>query len=262
MHTPSRSEFPERVAELVRARFPLALVEPAKQHFSIRLNGHLASLENLYRLVAQQPEQLEHHVERWVVELLRAAEGRPDESAPFEDVRDRILPMLLPERRLDSTYASTVSQPLIEGLRVGYAIDADRTITYIPKAQFERWKLDIDDLHQQALANLEARSSPLPAHAAQDEDGTTNLIIVQTMDGYDASRLLLPRLHEQLKTHLGSPFLAGVPNRDILICFRDDAELVGRIRTQIAADFNSMPHQLTDDLFLVTPDGIAPYLPA
>ena len=38
----------------------------------------------------------------------------------------------------------------------------------------------------------------MSAHAAQDEDGRINLILFQTMDGYDASRILLPTLHERL----------------------------------------------------------------
>ena len=78
------------------------------------------------------------------------------------------------------------------------------------------------------------------------------------MDGFDASRILLPTLHERLREHLGSPFVAGIPNRDILLCFRNDDETIDRLRDQIKHDYQSMPHQVTDKLMLVTPDGIAP----
>jgi len=64
-------------------------------------------------------------------------------------------------------------------------------------------------------------------------------------------------LHDRLKEHLGSPFCAGVPNRDILLCFRNDDKTVGRLREQIAKDYQQMPHQVTDKLLLVTADGIA-----
>jgi uncharacterized protein YtpQ (UPF0354 family) len=77
------------------------------------------------------------------------------------------------------------------------------------------------------------------------------------MDGYDASRILLPTLHERLREHLGSPFAAGIPNRDILLCFRNDDETVDRLKGQIAEDYRNMPHQITDRLLLVTADGIA-----
>ncbi len=154
-----------------------------------------------------------------------------------------------------------VTQPLISGLLVAYAVDQDRTISYIPKKVFRirGTRCPIDDLHTQALENLVQRSEAMAAHAAQDEDGSVSLILFQTMDGYDASRILLPTLHERLRQYLGSPFVAGIPNRDILLCFRNEEETVTRMRSQIQVDFKQMPHQVTDRLMLVTADGIAPY---
>ena len=70
--------------------------------------------------------------------------------------------------------------------------------------------------------------------------------------------MLLPTLHEKLREYLGSPFAAGIPNRDILLCFRNDDETVARLRDQIAEDHRKMPHGVTDKLLLVTADGIAP----
>ena len=117
--------------------------------------------------------------------------------------------------------------------------------------------LSIEDLHRTAIDNLVARSEAISAHAAQDENGNVNLILFQTMDGYDASRILLPTLHERLKEHLGSPFAAGIPNRDILLCFRNDPETVDSLRDQINSDYRTMPHQVTNKLLLVTADGTA-----
>ena len=151
-----------------------------------------------------------------------------------------------------------ITQSLVEGLSIAYAIDHDRTIAYISKARFESWGIPLEQLHQNAIDNLTARSEAISAHAAQDENGKVNLILFQTMDGYDASRILLPTLHDRLREHLGSPFAAGIPNRDILLCFRDDTETMDRLKKQIAEDYQRMPHQVTDQLLLVTPDGIAP----
>ncbi len=108
------------------------------------------------------------------------------------------------------------------------------------------------------MENLVRRSQQMTAHAAQDESGRINLILFQTMDGYDASRVLLPNLHDRLREHLGSPFAAAIPNRDILLCFRNDDDTVERLRDQIAADHQKMPHGVTDKLLLITQDGIAP----
>lgn len=255
---PTREQFLEQVIELIKGRFPLIKVARSDQSFSLKLNGHSASLENLYRVVTLKPEETKRQIERWVVELLRASEGAPDEQGGFDDLKDRLLPVLLAEGPQDVDAAGIVSQPLIDGLRVAYALDHDRTISYLPKSVFDAWEMPVEELHDTAIANLVARSEAINAHAAQDEQGSVYLILFQTMDGYDAARLLLPTLHERLRSYLGSPFVAAVPNRDILICFRNEPEVVEKLTQQIGQDYRSMPHQVTDRLFLVTPDGIAP----
>lgn len=285
----TREQFYDRVVQIVRGKFPLVKLSRADQSFSLRLNGHVASLENLYRVSMLRPQDLQRHVERWALELLRVAEGTPDQNASFEELRDRVMPLLVshgpeiappggegagepidvadddPTAEDDADAAgagSMISQPLVAHLRVAYVIDSDRSMSYIPPSTLRRWGVQIDEVHEQAVANLVKRSEQLAAHAAADEQGQVNLILFQTMDGYDATRLLLPTLHERLREHLGSPFVAGVPNRDILLCFRGDDATVARLRGQIGEDFRNMPNSITDQLLLVTADGIAAYTAA
>lgn len=252
----SREQFVERVLSLVPQKFPLVKIARGQAPFSLRINGNLVPLENLYRIAVLQPEDLRRHVDRWIVELLRASEGTPDRNGSFDELRERILPMILPDNAGEA-HDETISQPLVEGLRTAYAIDHDRTISYIPRSQFEEWNISPDDLHAQAIDNLVARSETMVASAAQDEDGKINLILFQTGDGYDASRLLLPTLHERLCEHLGTPFAAAIPTRDLLLCFRNDSETTSRVKDQVSDDFHRMPHQVTERLLLVTPDGIS-----
>ena len=251
----------ERVAEVVHHRFPLVKLDRNTDDFALSLNGYWISLENLYRTSAGHPELFQTMVERWVLELLRLSEGTPDQRASFEEIKGRILPMVISTGPRDVAGMAMVSQELLEGLCIAYAIDSQRTIAYIPRKVFEKWNITLDELHEKALANLVARSQSLEAHAGQDESGQVVFVIFQTMDGYDASRILLPGLHERLREHLGSPFLAGIPNRDILICFRNDPTTLEKMTGQIAHDFQTMPHQVSHCLFLVTADGIAAYQP-
>ncbi len=252
----TREQFVEQVLKLVPGKFPLVKLSRGDEPFSMRVNGNIVSLENIYRMAVLQPDDMRRHVERWIVELLRSAEGTPDRNGSFEELKERIFPMLLPESA-GEVHADTVSQPLIDGLRIAYAIDSDRTIAYIPKAQFNEWNISTDELHTTALDNLIARSETMVASAAQDEDNRINLILFQTGDGYDASRLLLPTLHDRLREHLGSPFAAAVPTRDLLLCFRSDADTIARVKDQVMEDYRRMPHQVSDRLLLVTADGIA-----
>jgi len=222
------------------------------------MNGRVASLENLYRVHQLAPDELKHQVERWAVELLRDAEGTPDRFAPFDEIKDRLMPIIVASDLADLRESQIVTQPVVEGLAVTYVLDSDRTFAYVPAEELKRWDRTLDDLHEAAMNNLIARSHAIQAHAAQDEDGSVNLVVFQTLDGYDASRLLLPTLHDRLREYLGSPFAAAVPNRDILLCFRSDDETVERLSAQVSQDYRTMPHQVTDKIFLVTPDGIAP----
>lgn len=252
----TREQFVEHLLTHVKTKFPLVEILPGGQNFSVSVNGNTASLENLYRIILLQPDHADRHIDRWMVELLRAAEGSPDQTAAFEEIKDRIMPMVLAEHAVDRDGAMT-SQSLLPGLRVVYALDHDRTIAYIPKVVFKQWGITMEQLHETALENLVSRSQEIGGQAAQDEDGVINLVILQILDGYDASRLLLPSLHDRLRRFLGSPFAAGIPNRDILLCFRNTPEMVDRLRKQIHSDFEEMPHQISDRVFLVTPDGIA-----
>jgi uncharacterized protein YtpQ (UPF0354 family) len=258
-------EFLDQVEQIIAQRFPSLKLERGEADFTLRINGHVTSLENLYRMSTGEPADAEYRpqlanlVDRWIMDLLRAAHAAADEFASFDELRDRILPLVLANVPQTPGGMLIVSQQVLEGLVVAYVMDSERTMSYVSQRLVEKWRIPMEELHETALQNLMLRSETLPAHAAQDESGRVNLILIQQMDGYDASRILLPGLYEHLKEHLGGPFVAGVPNRDILICFRDDPETVQRLRQQIAADYIAMPHQVTDRLFLVTADGIAPY---
>ena len=258
MRIPPRDEFPAWVIKLVKKKFPLVKLAKAKDAFALAVNGELASLENLYRIVSLRPDEAQRHVNRWIVELLRAGERGQDQDGTFDTLRSRLLPLILSSRIGPESAKRLVTQPLVNGLDIAYAIDNDRTIAYLSRGQFHTWKITLDQLHETALSNLISRSGTMSAHAAQDDDGKVNLVLFQQMDGYDSSRILLPTLHERLREHLGSPFAVAIPNRDILICFRNDPEMVERLKQQIADDYQQMPHQVTDQLFLVTADGIAP----
>jgi hypothetical protein len=255
----TRSQFLDQVMQLLAQRFPHLSARRHDQRFAVLINGCWVGMENLYRSTLQDPESLERSLDRWIVELLRAAEGMPDLTASFDELRERILPVVVPKSAAETSLATMLTQPFLEQLAIAYAIDSQRTLSYIAREHFAGWKMSLDDLHETALTNLVSRSDPLTAHAGQDDEGRVNLVIIQSMDGYDASRILLRGLHDRLREHLGSPFLAGIPNRDILICFRNEPEMVQRVSEQIRDDYARMPHQISPAILLVTADGVAQY---
>lgn len=252
-----RQDFVQHVLKVVRKRFPLVKIAPMPDAFAVNINGSVASLENVYRSTALADNDGTHQIERWMVELLRAGEGLPDEGADFEELKERIYPMLLRVPANDDERQALITQPLVGNLVIAYAVDNDRTISYILRKQFEKWKIELEQLHDAAIENLITRSEAINAQAAQDDNGRVSLVIFRTGDDYDSSRLLLPTLHERLREYLGSPFGAAVPNRGMLLCFRNEEPMVTRIRQQVESDYRNLPHQVTDELLLVTADGIA-----
>lgn len=255
----SREQFVQQVIDVAKDRFPAAKVARGDQPFSMRINGQLAVLENVYRLVSLQPDKGREMISQWILEIVRTSEGIPEHHAGFEELAERIFPVLLREQTGEGSGTATVATvPLVSGLNVGFAVDSDRSFWYVSRTTLAQWNIDIEQLHERALQNLIDRSQTIAAHAVQDEDGDVSLIVFQSGDGFDASRLLLPTLHDKLREHLGSPFVAGVPNRDILLCFRNDEENVEKLRQQIKHDFRQMPHPISDRPLLVTADGIAP----
>jgi uncharacterized protein YtpQ (UPF0354 family) len=195
-------------------------------------------------------------VERWALDLLRRDEGVPDLPQSFDDVRANLMPLLHGPQTADGDDQQRVCRPLVADLTVVYSIMTEPSAP-VTAPMLQRWGIDADELHQAALANLVARSEAVVAQAAADASGRISLIQFQSRDGYDASRLLLPTLHDRLREHLGSPFGAGVPTRDLLLCFRNTEEVRQRMRQPIRDGYRHMPEQLTEQLLLVTADGIA-----
>lgn len=164
MSLPAREEFPALVMQLVRAKFPLVKILQAREGFAVTVNGNLASLENLYRIVSLRPDDLTQHVNRWVVELLRASEGTNDQEGTFEELKERLLPLVLSSEGAQSRGPTVVTEPLVDGLIVAYAIDSDRTISYLARSHFASWNITMDQLHETAMENLVARSEIGRAH--------------------------------------------------------------------------------------------------
>jgi hypothetical protein len=82
-------------------------------------------------------------------------------------------------------------------------------------------------------------------------------MVIDTNDSMTASRLLHPDLHRLFSQALGSPFLAGIPDRQTLVLFSDRRSLKKRILRRLKKDHDSSAYPITPRAFLVTRDGIA-----
>jgi uncharacterized protein YtpQ (UPF0354 family) len=256
----SHEEFLAAAAEVARRLYPDAEIGTGED-FCLTLDGQVVFLENVYRKAAAEPERCEELLEGFLLRVPDAADV-PDEIPPWEQVRERIMPQIFPRSKVTPLRGRIplTTQEFVNDTVIVYVIDEQDAYRSIRRDDLQRWGVDMETVHRQALENLTSRSTGMQVQAIPDEGGNIIATIFQQGDAYDSSRLLLPALHENLRPVLGSPFLAGIPNRDFLVCFRTDADdLRDRLAAQIAADFGKMPYPITDQLFLVTADGVAPW---
>ncbi|MEX2670855.1 MAG: DUF1444 family protein [Phycisphaeraceae bacterium] len=223
----------------------------------ITLNDDPVDLSDFYRALQQEPvEDLQPVLERFVSHLLNARRLQ-DLALPLETVSQLIFPQICPlsffrDRRAD-LYAC---QPFVNDTLVLYMIDLNGASAPVTTEQLVRWGIDVDQLDELARQNLSAHQPRmrLPFYAG----GRVIAAVFDTGDGYDASRLLLEQLYTRLAPELGGTFLVTIPTRDVFIAFpTEPTSFVDEFKRQAALDYRKLPYPITDDLFLVTRDGVA-----
>ncbi len=84
-------------------------------------------------------------------------------------------------------------------------------------------------------------------------------MMLNTHDGYDAARLLVPEFRDFIASKLGYPFHAGIPSRDFLIMWsldNPDKMKIG-FASSIKLDFEEKAYPLTPNVLKVSKNGIS-----
>lgn len=218
-------------------------------------------LGDFYAAYQRDPSQLDIVVQNLVAVATGSA---PDRSATeYAELAERIYPMLKPialladvrERRLPML----AYREFLAELIVTYVIDEGRSVAFVNEEHLERWALDIQDLHEQSLANLRARTRARVDYTVSGV-GEQRLFIFDSSDGYDATRLLLADVIAEWARQLPGHIVIGIPNRDFLIAFSDaNPEILHSIAQQIQADSARLGYGLTDQLFTLDGSEVKEY---
>lgn len=187
------------------------------------------------------------------IEVVRRVGAEGLKEITYEQVQGRLFPMLKPQGYLEATgeqgLPALVHHPFLAGLVITYVIDLERSMAYVNTEHLARWPLSQDELHTQALANLQ-RHTTAETYIVYGQ-GARTLCVCQTNDGYDATRLLLPSLMAEWAQRVPGHLLLGIPNRDFLIGFSDrDPQVVANIAAQVRRDARTRDHGLTSRLFI------------
>jgi uncharacterized protein YtpQ (UPF0354 family) len=182
----------------------------------------------------------------------------------FDALRPRVMPMLKPLELLvtvrERELPMLVYRPFLGDLMITYVISEGSRLAYINEQHLERWQASTHSLHEQAIANLSQRTDDQGSYTSTGE-GARRIIIFNTQDGFDATRLLLPGMLAGLRGQFPGRMVIGVPNRDFMILFSDaDETILSNVASQIEADAAQQANGLTDRLFTLEGGEVREYV--
>ncbi len=235
-------EFQNRVVKLLIKQYQNYKFEKSNDPLVISYDKNKLGLSNLYAkfLLSSQTnyELLELAAEHFesVLDSKDLIEG---EDKSWDEVKSLIFPQLM---SVDFTNQfSAISFPFDQEVVIGFVVDSEKAYRYIVKDDLKNWEVDDSQVSQAAIENLAARSIDLEMTFVPPPNG---ILVINTMDGFDAVRIIIPHLQEFIAEKLGKTFYFGIPNRDFLICWakKGDANFQTTMKQQIAADFKERPY--------------------
>lgn len=252
-------QYQRHVLGLLAATFPDEEFEGSPDPFLIKHGAAELGLRNLYALHTQkqfEPEERDAHIREHIWRILEALHLTQNASVPeWDEARGKLRLQLM--RTEHTLRAPVITFPFTGDVVVAIAIDLTHAYAYVSPAHLEHWKVTEELAYEQALSNLEEASAGIQIHATE---APQRLLAIQTGDGYDAARLLLPAMRKLAVEHLGEPCYAAVPNRDFLIMWSrsNPEEFQTLVRGQVRQDLESQPYPLTSTVFVVTEAEVKP----
>lgn len=249
--------FRDFVLEVLSEAFPDEPFAPGDRSDAIRWKGSEIGLHNLHAdaaLVQSQPSAVRQTI---VDHFSRIVKLTDSELAvlpgTWEEAQSRVRLQLMPAAFARA--GVSVTYPFLDDVLISIVVDAEHGYAYVRAEDVERWQVGLVDLYQAACDNLMEASQNL---GVSYYPGPPTIVAVDTSDGYAAARILLPSLREFVGQRLGSPFCAGIPNRDFLIMWSatEDEEFLARIQAQLEEDTQSRSHPLSSRILTVTADAI------
>jgi uncharacterized protein YtpQ (UPF0354 family) len=262
---PTPEEFRQRVVEVLGREYPDVRPAPSGE-WAIELTdaegnptGTLG-LENLYRSCLLNAESAGALIREYLDQVLGSFADLPDYDH-YELVRPRLLPMLKSEAWVRDVPdgLELASIPFAEGIVICFAIDEPSRLAYVTQDMLAKWDVPLERVQEVSQDNLAGKQGGLELTVLNGQDNRPIALVVNTGDGYDATRILLPAVREAFEEELGEEYLVGLPNRDFLIAFseRDPAMAAGIMR-QVRQDYHKMHHPLTPTIYRVRADRFEP----
>ena len=231
--------------------------DPESPHsMNIRGKDLVIHSGNLYRRVQQEPRRREKLIEEFIAGVSFSGDDAPS-AENLEAVRDLIIPVLKPVDYVSegAPAAGVIHRPWLGQVVICYGIQGQKTLRLILEKDLRRWEKAEEDLHRIAFENLEGRSFPERLPAA--DPAGKRVIHFNSGDGCDSARILHPGLHRVFSPVLGSPFLAGIPDRGTLVLFgRGDPAMAAALTAKVREEYDRAAYPVSPETYLVGPRGV------
>jgi hypothetical protein len=186
------------------------------------------ALDRVWRLCQSDPPACDEAARDFLSKTVRTL------SAPVEvPVRDQIVAVLRPRAYIDAIGGPSsdlaIVEPFVEDLYVVYMVDLPDATRGVVSRDLEALKVTRADLPSLARANLAARLGSLRDALAAARAG--DLMVVQTGNFFESSRLLLADDWASLAARLHKTVVVAVPGNDVVIVAVDPTvEMLVRLR--------------------------------
>lgn len=107
-----------------------------------------------------------------------------------------------------------VARDYLADVRIMYALEFKEGAQLVSHGMMKSWGMDLERLHQRALANLDRAHGEI---AIKQVGKLPWLYVIETGDGYAASRVLLHWRWAELTLKMGEALILGMPTRDVVV---------------------------------------------
>ena len=193
-----------------------------------------------------------------LISMIPGGDGQ-GERQTWEEAAPRLMPRLVGDAFVngldEGARESLFLIPLRPDLHLMLLLEFPKRSRFVRAVEVERWPEAEADIILRAINNLSRRSDKAAARWAQDQ--APALLLFQSRDGWDASRLVLPGLFDVASTELRPPFAVAVPHRDELaLCEWNDHDAVERLREHAADAYARAPHGISPSVYRLDEEGL------
>lgn len=222
---------------------------------TIQFGGMSIALDKLYQPYsagqisdAQLDEVLKQYFTSVTAELAKLAD-----SKTWDKIKDFVRPQMAPAAYLER--ANLVYHELDEHAIATYVVDDEKAYKYVTYEHLAQWKVSPEQLSAAAMSNLTQASANTSMNIANKGN---KFIIIQTKDGYDAARIMVPEIQKFVMQNLGEPFYAAFPYRDFLIVWSPEngEEFESKVMGNIRQDHARQQYALSPNVFEISRHGI------